>query len=92
MITHLLHRHVLPIALALFYALPSPDALAHFGMVIPFADIVEDRTPGDYQFYVEPAPYREPAEDSYIVHYTKVIVNGFGKEEAWDREIGLKTT
>ena len=47
--------------------------------------------PGDYSFYVEPAPYWEPAEDCYIVHYTKVIVDAFGKEEGWDEEIGLKT-
>lgn len=48
------------------------------------------KRPGDYIFYVEPAPYFEPAEDSFIVHYTKVIVNAFGKEEGWSDEIGLK--
>ncbi len=47
--------------------------------------------PGDYIFYVEPAPYWEPAEDCYIVHYTKVIIDAFGKEEGWDEEVGLKT-
>ena len=47
--------------------------------------------PGDYIFYVEPKPYWEPAEDCYIIHYTKVIVDAFGKEEGWDEEIGLKT-
>jgi cobalt/nickel transport protein len=47
--------------------------------------------PGDHIFYVEPAPYWEPAEDCYIVHYTKVIVDAYGKEDAWDSEIGLKT-
>ena len=30
------------------------------------------RRPGDYTFFVEPAPYWEPAEDLFIVHYTKV--------------------
>ncbi|MEC9487053.1 MAG: DUF4198 domain-containing protein [Prosthecochloris sp.] len=49
------------------------------------------KRPGDHIFFVEPEPYWEPAEDSYIVHYTKVIVNGFGKEDSWDSEIGLKT-
>lgn len=49
------------------------------------------RTPGDHVFYVEPRPYWEPNEDSFIVHYTKVIVNGFGLEEGWDAEVGLKT-
>jgi cobalt/nickel transport protein len=47
--------------------------------------------PGDYQFYVQPAAYWEPAEDCYIVHYTKVIVDAYGKEDSWDEEIGLKT-
>ncbi|MDP8257882.1 MAG: DUF4198 domain-containing protein [Candidatus Aadella gelida] len=49
------------------------------------------KRPGDYMFYVEPVPYWEPVEDCYIVHYTKVIVDAFGKEEGWDEEIGLKT-
>ena len=47
--------------------------------------------PGDYIFYVEPKPYWEPAEETYIVHYTKVIVNAFGLEEGWDDPVGLKT-
>jgi cobalt/nickel transport protein len=49
------------------------------------------KSPGDYAFYVEPAPYWEPAEESFIVHYTKVIVNALGLEEGWDEEVGLKT-
>jgi cobalt/nickel transport protein len=49
------------------------------------------RRPGDYVFYVEPAPYFEPAEESFIVHYTKVVVHALGLEEGWDEEIGLKT-
>jgi len=48
------------------------------------------KRPGDYIFYVEPKPYWEPAEGCFIVHYTKVVVNGFGLEEGWDKEIGLK--
>ena len=47
--------------------------------------------PGDYIFYLEPKPYWEPAEERYIVHYTKVIVNAFGLEKGWDDEVGLKT-
>lgn len=47
--------------------------------------------PGDYVFYVEPAPYWEPAEDKYIVHYTKVCVNALGLEEGWDEPVGLET-
>jgi len=49
------------------------------------------RRPGDYIFYVEPAPYWEPAEDLFIVHYTKVCVNAFGLEKGWDEPVGLET-
>ena len=49
------------------------------------------KKPGDHIFFMQPKPYWEPAEDSYIIHYTKVIVNAFGKENNWDTEIGLKT-
>jgi cobalt/nickel transport protein len=47
------------------------------------------KSPGDMIFYVEPAPYWEPAEESFIIHYTKVVVNAFGLEEGWDAEVGL---
>jgi nickel transport protein len=47
--------------------------------------------PGDYIFYIEPKPYWEPAEETFIVHYTKVIVNAFGLEQGWDDAVGLKT-
>ena len=49
------------------------------------------KRPGDHIFFMEPVPYWEPAENSYIVHYTKVIVNAFGKEDGWDEEVGMKT-
>ncbi len=45
--------------------------------------------PGDHVFFVEPAPYWEPAEGKWIVHYTKVVVDAFGGGGAWDAEIGL---
>ena len=47
--------------------------------------------PGVYSFYMEPLPYWEPAEDCYIIHYTKTIVAAFGAEDAWDEPLGLKT-
>jgi len=47
--------------------------------------------PGDYIFYIEPKPYWEPSEETFIVHYTKVIVDAFGLEEGWDDPVGLKT-
>ena len=49
------------------------------------------KRPGDYTFYVEPKPYWEPAEDCFIIHYTKVCINALGLEEGWDKEIGLET-
>ncbi len=49
------------------------------------------KNPGDHIFYVEPKPYWEASEESFIVHYTKVIVNAFGLQEGWDEEVGLKT-
>lgn len=47
--------------------------------------------PGVYQFALEPAPYFEPAEDCFIVHYTKTVVAAFGEEEGWEEPLGLKT-
>ncbi|MBI5787765.1 MAG: DUF4198 domain-containing protein [Candidatus Schekmanbacteria bacterium] len=49
------------------------------------------KRPGDYTFYVEPTPYWEPAEDCYIIHYTKVCVAALGLEEGWGNEVGLET-
>ncbi|MDH4228688.1 MAG: DUF4198 domain-containing protein [Nitrospirota bacterium] len=46
---------------------------------------------GDHVYFVEPAPYWESAEDKFIIHYTKVVVNGLGVEDAWDQPVGLKT-
>ena len=47
------------------------------------------RRPGDHIFFVEPAPYWEPGEGAYIVHYTKVVVNGYGLDEGWDELVGF---
>ncbi|ARJ66225.1 ATP-dependent DNA ligase [Magnetospirillum sp. ME-1] len=44
--------------------------------------------PGDYLFFVEPAPYWEKAEGKWIVHYTKVVVD-FAGGGGWDKAIGL---
>jgi cobalt/nickel transport protein len=48
------------------------------------------KRPGDHLFYLEPAPYWEAAEESFIVHYTKVAVNGFGMESGWDAPVGFE--
>lgn len=47
------------------------------------------KEPGDHLFYLEPAPYWEPAEGLMIIHYTKVVVDAFGGGEGWDKDIGL---
>ena len=49
----------------------------------------EIKRPADYIFYLEPAPYWEPAEQKMIVHYTKVVVDAFGAGEGWDDLVGL---
>jgi cobalt/nickel transport protein len=43
--------------------------------------------PADYIFFLQPKPYWEPAEDKFIVHFTKVIVDALGAEEGWDKPI-----
>jgi cobalt/nickel transport protein len=49
------------------------------------------KRPGVYMFIMEPQPYWEPAEDCYIIHYTKTVVTSFGDDEGWDEEVGLPT-
>ena len=49
------------------------------------------KRPGDHTFYLEPVPYWEPAEDVFIIHYTKVCVNALGLEEGWDEPVGFET-
>jgi cobalt/nickel transport protein len=46
--------------------------------------------PADYIFFISPKPYWEPAEDKFIVHVTKVIVDALGAEEGWDKPIAEK--
>lgn len=45
--------------------------------------------PGDYVFFVEPAPYWEPAERRWIIHYAKVVVDYLGAERGWDAAVGF---
>jgi len=45
---------------------------------------------GSHVFFVEPKPYWEPEEDSFIIHYTKVVVSRLS-EDGWDEPVGLKT-
>ena len=45
--------------------------------------------PGAAIFFVEPQPYWEAAERKFIIHYAKVVVDGFASGEGWDQIIGL---
>lgn len=45
--------------------------------------------PGVYQFAMEPEPYFEKAEDSFIIHYVKTIIGAFGQEDDWNAALGL---
>lgn len=45
--------------------------------------------PGAAIFFVQPQPYWEAAENKYIVHYTKVVVDSFASGEGWDEMVGL---
>lgn len=45
--------------------------------------------PGDHVFYIEPAPYWEAVEKKSIVHFTKVVIDGFGAEQGWDELVGF---
>ena len=47
--------------------------------------------PGVYWFVMEPEPYWEPAEDVFIVHYTKTAVSAYGGDLGWGEPVGLKT-
>lgn len=60
-------------------------------MFTAFKTTYSIKKPGDHIFYVEPTPYWEPAEEAFIIHDTKVIVNALGLEEGWDKEVGFKT-
>ncbi|WKW50417.1 DUF4198 domain-containing protein [Rhodomicrobium lacus] len=46
------------------------------------------KKPGDYVFYLEPAPYWDEGEKHFLIHYTKVVVD-FGSGEGWDKLVGL---
>ena len=44
---------------------------------------------GDYVFYCDPGYYWEPAEDVFIRHYTKTILNRVGAATDWQRPVGF---
>ncbi|MFH1060696.1 MAG: DUF4198 domain-containing protein, partial [Pseudomonadota bacterium] len=48
------------------------------------------KQPGDYILYMTPPAYWEPAEDKFIIHYTKTVVSALGLMEGWDVAVGQK--
>lgn len=53
-----------------------------------WAASLEIKRPGDYVFYLTPPPYFEPAEDKFIIHYTKTVVGVLNRQEGWDKPVG----
>lgn len=45
--------------------------------------------PGNYIFFVEPAPYWEAAEGKSIIHYSKVVVDAYDWGDGWAEPVGL---
>lgn len=70
--------------------LPTLEAAEFHGAPAFRASYAVER-PGVHVFAMEPQPYWEPAEDAFIVHYTKTYVAAFGDDEGWDAPLGLKT-
>ncbi|MEO0913522.1 MAG: DUF4198 domain-containing protein, partial [Pseudomonadota bacterium] len=56
-----------------------------------FTTTYELGRPGVYTFVMTPAPYWEPAEDTFIQHFTKTHIAAFDDDSGWDAELGLKT-
>jgi len=47
------------------------------------------KEPGGGIYFVEPQSYWEAAERKYIIHYAKVVVDGFASGNNWDEMVGL---
>ena len=47
------------------------------------------KKPGDYVLYMVPQPYFEPAEDKFIIHYSKTVVSALNRQEGWEQPVGL---
>lgn len=45
--------------------------------------------PGAHAFAMTPAPYWEPAEDAFIIHYAKTYVAAYDDDSGWDAMLGL---
>ncbi|KPP93149.1 MAG: cobalt/nickel transport protein [Rhodobacteraceae bacterium HLUCCA08] len=54
-----------------------------------FALTLDLPRPGSYVLAMEPQPYWEPAEDAFIIHYTKTYVGAYGVDDGWDAMVGM---
>ncbi|MGE3644927.1 MAG: DUF4198 domain-containing protein [Beijerinckiaceae bacterium] len=54
-----------------------------------WAGTLDIKAPGASVVFVEPQPYWEPGEGKYIIHYSKVVVDGFASGKGWDAMAGL---
>jgi len=71
----------------LLSSLKETKIMDHKSWISPF----KVKRPGMYTFVMEPVAYPEPAEDNYIIHYTKTVISAFDEGEDWNQPIGLKT-
>jgi cobalt/nickel transport protein len=51
---------------------------------------LEVKKPGVYIVGMDAAPYWEKAEDQYIWHFSKTVVNALNADEGWDKPLGQK--
>jgi len=68
-------------------SLKPARVMGHSGWTLDFPV----KRPGVYAFFMEPTPYWEPAEDCFIIHYTKLVIAAFGEDDGWDSPLGVKT-
>ncbi|WP_114008551.1 DUF4198 domain-containing protein [Cohaesibacter intestini] len=59
------------------------------GKAMTYSFTHELAEPGASIFYIEPAPYWEPAEGKYIIHYSKVVVDSYASGDGWDASVGF---
>ena len=97
--THPMERGpVMPMARPARFGVKSNETIEDLGALLKprtiagaqaWQAVYELRKPGNYVFFVEPQPYWEPGEEKMIVHYAKVVVDGFGHGDGWDTTVGL---
>lgn len=97
--THPMERGpVMQMARPARFGVKSGDAVEDLGALLKprtiagaqaWQAVYDVKKPGNYVFFVEPQPYWEPGEEKMIVHYTKVVVDGYGHGEGWDEAVGF---